>query len=957
MKRQFIVLFLMIISMLSFGQLNINTSMTPSQLVQNVFIGSGVTVSNLTMTGLPMMYGSFTNGSTTNLGINEGIILCTGNIIDIAQSGIGTMSTDQLQAGDADLDAIYTATTYDACVLEFDFIPQDDTIEFHYVFGSEEYPEYVNLSYNDIFAFFISGPNPAGGNYSNQNIALIPGTSTPVSINNINEGYSATCISPGPGCTNCSYYVNNCNGTTIVFDGFTSVLTSRVNVTPCQVYHMKLAIADAGDGIIDSGVFLEASSFSTNAVTVIPTYSNTSLGNNAMEGCSQGIFSFTLPFPSLLPTTINYTVGGTATNGIDYAAIGNSVTIPAGSDSVAVVISPFVDGLTEGTETVTLNVAGTCTTMVYTINIVDNTVLIATATGSTTVCPGSSATLNVSASGGMTPYTYIWSNGGGTGTSATYTPASTTTYTVTVTDNCGQTATDDVTITVANNLSITISPVNPFICQGSSVTLTASGASTYIWSPATGLSSTTGAIVTASPASTQTYTVTGTSAGCTGSTTVTVNVGTNLTINVTPSSPSICPGGSVTLTATSSGIGTNFTWSPGTGLSSTTGATVTASPAVTTTYTVIGTDGNGCTGITSITVTVSSNLSVFITNITDATCGQANGSATVTPAGGTPPYSCNWSDGSNTQTMLNVPAGLYYVTVTDANGCTATLSVTIADIPCLAPEICMVTIDTATNKNIIIWEKPVTTAIEEYYIYRESSVSGIYNLIGTQNYSVYSAFIDTTSNSLQQPYRYKLAFIDTSGLTSQQSDYHQTIHLTVYSGTGGSWSLVWNNYEGFSFSTYNIYRGSSSSNMTLLNSVSSSINSYTDVSPPPGTMYYLVEAVKPTPCIPSLKTINNYNSTISNIASTNPAGINDFMEERNINIYPNPGNGIFTILFSNKTNESVSVEILNSLGQLVYTDIMNTSTKEIDLSELSKGTYSLKLTTEGKSYFEKIVIE
>ncbi|MFH0865277.1 MAG: T9SS type A sorting domain-containing protein [Bacteroidota bacterium] len=371
-------------------------------------------------------------------------------------------------------------------------------------------------------------------------------------------------------------------------------------------------------------------------------------------------------------------------------------------------------------------------------------------------------------------------------------------------------------------------------------------------------------------------------------------------------------------------------------------------------------DDSACAGsaIINISQPVSPVLAA-ITGITPPTCGQSDGSATASGSGGTLPYTYSWNSSpvQNTQTAVNLPAGYYCVTVTDGNNCSAATCDSVGGALFTAPDICMVSVDTALNQNIVIWEKPVTSGIDQYYIFRESSISGIYNLIGTQNYSDLSTFVDMTSNSLQQQYRYKLAIYDYCGLLSQQSTYHQTIHLTINAGMGGSWNLLWNNYEGYTFSTYNIYRGTNAGNLTLLNSVASSVNSYSDMTPPYGILYYLIEAVRPTPCNPSFKKADNYSSTISNVACTNLSGIPVINSNEGILIYPNPGEGIITILFSELANKSTSVEILNSLGQLVYADIMNTNTKNIDVSKLSKGIYSLKLTIAGKSYFEKVVIE
>ncbi len=218
---------------------------------------------------------------------------------------------------------------------------------------------------------------------------------------------------------------------------------------------------------------------------------------------------------------------------------------------------------------------------------------------STTICRGTTAAL--AASGAVS---YKWSSGGiefSTTANVTVSPTNTTTYTVAGTDANGCVNTTTVTVTVLQPPTLTISP-NAIICSGGTTTLTAGGANTYSWSPSTGLSSTTGTSVFANPASTTTYTVTGTDGnGCTNTATVTVIVNPLPTITVTPASPSICAGSTVTLTA-SGAVG--YEWSPSADLSSATGGTVIAAPATTTTYAVIGTDGDGCVNTFDITVTV-----------------------------------------------------------------------------------------------------------------------------------------------------------------------------------------------------------------------------------------------------------------------------------------------------------------------------------------------------------------
>jgi hypothetical protein len=293
-----VLVFIVFFSINTFSQLVINSTMTAQQLVQNVLVGTGVTITNITSTGAANAFAEFSNGGTTNIGLQKGILMATGDATNcIGPNNSYASSTSLNTAGDALLSSLVSPyQTHDAAILEFDFVPLSDTIRFRYVFGSEEYHEYVNSQFNDVFGFFISGPNPAGGNYQNKNIAIVPGTTnTPVSINNVNLGHANNGSTPtGPG-SNSTYFINNNNGLTIQYDGITTILTAWAVVTPCQSYHFKIAIADAGDGALDSGVFLEENSFSTDAIQVETEYSVPGAGKVAIEGCNDAVVKFTLP--------------------------------------------------------------------------------------------------------------------------------------------------------------------------------------------------------------------------------------------------------------------------------------------------------------------------------------------------------------------------------------------------------------------------------------------------------------------------------------------------------------------------------------------------------------------------------------------------------------------------------------------------------------------------------------
>lgn len=246
------------------GQLVVNPTNNGSDLATAI-VGAGVTISNVNLDCGTNAAGLFASGNTTNIGLDNGILLTTGLATDaIGPNSAGNTSFDNGNGSDPDLAAISNWNLNDACALSFDFVATSDMITVQYVFASEEYEEYVCSVYNDLFAFFVNGPIPGGGNYSNQNVALIPGTNLPVAINTVNQGSPGTFGTLG-NCQSTAYsslYVSNNNGTTIEYDGFTVVLTSEVAIVPGQTYSFKFVIADVSDANLDSGVFIKGESFS-----------------------------------------------------------------------------------------------------------------------------------------------------------------------------------------------------------------------------------------------------------------------------------------------------------------------------------------------------------------------------------------------------------------------------------------------------------------------------------------------------------------------------------------------------------------------------------------------------------------------------------------------------------------------------------------------------------------------
>jgi hypothetical protein len=330
-----------------------------------------------------------------------------------------------------------------------------------------------------------------------------------------------------------------------------------------------------------------------------------------------------------------------------------------------------------------------------------------------------------------------------------------------------------------------------------------------------------------------------------------------------------------------------------------------------------------------------------------------------------------WSNGNTQSSIFIKTSGNYVVTVTDFNNCTISSQNLIINASLLqVPEVCIVGIDSATNHNRVIWERQNSNLVDSFKIYRESTVSGVYNLIGSQNFSTQSVFIDTNSNPAQQAYRYKITAVDTCGMETAPSDFHKTMHLTINAGLGGVWNLIWTGYEGFNFGSYRIYRSTDSTNMQLLTQIQSNMTSYTDLNPPAGDLFYQIEVISPHPCYPDSiysKANTNYNTTRSNTENTVSA-LNIGIEVVNnnassIRILPNPNKGNFVLevnLERIKANQTYSIKVYSVMGKIVYQEevkALKNFRKQMHFETLSKGVYIIRLNTDNDVMNGKFVIE
>jgi len=301
------------------------TALTPQDLVQNL-VGQGVTFSNVSYTGSNLAAGIF-QGGANSIGMDTGVVLSSGraNAV-VGPNSLINVSNSNLSPGDADLDLLVAPDqTFDAAVLEFDFVPQGGSIVFTYVFSSDEYLEFVGGSFNDVFAFYLNG----------QNAALLPGTSTFVSINNVNNT------------TNSQFFVDNSTPPfprNTSMDGFTTVLTLILPVNAGQSNHIKIAVADVFDRIVDTNVFIQAGSFASpnikalNPIRYTPndatnTYDGyVTLTNAGTGGLSGPLFvSF-----SNLPTGVTLTnASGVDSNGVPFITL-NSGLAPQQTERIFV---------------------------------------------------------------------------------------------------------------------------------------------------------------------------------------------------------------------------------------------------------------------------------------------------------------------------------------------------------------------------------------------------------------------------------------------------------------------------------------------------------------------------------------------------------------------------------------------------------------------------------------------
>lgn len=647
-------------------------------LVRDIFIGGGCfDITGASINGPLISIGTF-NGGAPVFGpeFDNGIILSTGSIFSVGPPGTNienSANTNTMgNSGDPDLLTLSNGISVnDNSILEFDFTPTLEQVTFKYAFASEEYCDYSGptANYNDVFGFFVSGPGISG----NQNIALLP-SGEPVSIQNVNQN------------NNQIYFNGNaptCGGITsslIYFDGYTSVFEATANVIPCQTYHIKLAIGDGGDVNYDSAVFLAANSFSAG-VQATSTSGNliTNSPDSYESDCNEAYITFSREGDDLLsPIPISFTVGGTATQNVDYIGLpaNNQITIPAGLPFITIPITILQDDIEEGLETIEiyLEEACSCTADLQVLNIYDAPE-ITVELPDQEVCAGLPTALVPQTSGGFFPYTYDWGDGPTQNPLNIITPEQTTTYTVTVTDACGGEKIVSNTVTVSDPQGVLGGSAS--LCSENStasldVNFTGSDGPFSIIYSIDGATQPAIENITDIPYQLEinqqgTYVLEnilteqclGTASG-----TVEVGAGSNATVasQITNSDCAGSASGAIDLTVTDASGTVTYLWSDNV-------TTEDRTNLAAGNYTVTINDG-GCEQETSFTIAENPALVVSLQNTINVDCSNPNaGTIDITATGGDGNLTYAWSNSSSNEDLSGVPVGTYSVTVTDGNNC------------------------------------------------------------------------------------------------------------------------------------------------------------------------------------------------------------------------------------------------------------------------------------------------
>lgn len=662
-----------------------------------------------------MQTGVFTGG-TDVFGMESGIILSTGAVTDANGPNSITPRSQNVAASNSHVDPDAASLIPpqfcsptpmepfcydDVAIIEFEFVPTSDTISFNYIFFSEEYCFALNAGFGDAFAFFLEGPNvqPNG----RANIARLPNGER-VSSETLNHIVTPTLFRD-----NSFNSISPCTGTPndptteqqVAYDGFSTKLQIKAAVTPCERHVLKLMVIDALDFNLDSGILLEAGSF-TAGLIADPETSVAGVADNfnSVEGCDTASITFSRLFSNpadlLLPLSVNYnlmTTGGGITlaeNGNDFELPPSPFIIPPGNTSATLKIPILADAdSAEGMEAFIIRYDGTCNCEqnLDTFYIQDAADLVLDVTPDQSLCTGQLIELSIDVIGGIPGYTYSWPDGQDT-RRVTYTAnGQDTLIYVSVVDSCGQMGRDSIMILASDVSASTTGTYSLCSSPTADVLVDVEGLGPFTIE----LRIDTNGIVTTTP-----YLISG-DTSFTFSQNATINVisvtnasgcsgTTNGTATVTDGNFSVaaivtdvlCAGqatGAISITINNNSAGYNYLWDPPQ-LNVNNITNLTAGN-----YSVTATElsAGGCQWDSTFNIMEPASAITFLRDSSrDETCSSA-AFASATYTGGTGSLNYRWNNGTEGSVLGEVPPGQYQLTITDENSCEMVQSFNLMD--------------------------------------------------------------------------------------------------------------------------------------------------------------------------------------------------------------------------------------------------------------------------------------
>ncbi|AEA43496.1 T9SS type A sorting domain-containing protein [Fluviicola taffensis] len=572
-----------------------------------------------------------------------------------------------------------------------------------------------------------------------------------------------------------------------------------------------------------------------------------------------------------------------------------------------------------------------------------------------TSCGAATGTAVANISGGAPTLSQSWSNGI-TGTSNISNLASGQyMYYHVDTNHCSTTAAFSITPTGVS-INETVTNVVCHSQANGAITITQTGLTTpvsYIWS-----SGHTGTAVSGLPAGT--YTVYATDANnCAISKTISVTQPTKLDFNTSIITYPTCglSDGGVEVNNISGGVSPyTTTWSNGTtgDINSNVGFGV---------YSATVKDANNC--IMAKPVYLSENGGANISgDVISASCGGNDGKiiTDVWTWGPDPIQSISWSNGATTEDLLNVPAANYVCTAIVANtGCKALKGWNIPNVKPLRQDICVVTVDSITTTNLVVWEKVQPVGIAYYNIYRETSTQGEYILIDTVNADNISIFNDVIASPIERSWSYKLSAVNGCNVEGPLSLAHRTIHLDLIDNNGTNVTVNWNAYQGTTFAEYIVWRFTDADGWEEAGTVSNTTLTFNDGVPfsTPG-LDYMIEFELTNYC--SAEKAQDFNTVRSNrergqfstgqgTGNSSNSVTKSYLNS--IQLYPNPTTDKLT--FVQEGNEQVTYNILSLSGQLMQTNQSNLTNTVLDLSSLNAGVYLVELKMNDTKITKRVI--